>query len=312
MKNLQISPFVFQKALKEKTKENEGMILGSLIDALLTQPEEIDKKYIISKAIKPTGQLALFIDLLLENVKSVNITDNNFEEAYNSVGFKRKSLEEIIESFNQDGLQYYQEHKDASNGLKKLISEDLYGRAVKTYESLLYHPYTKEYFEQKEHIELIKQLSILWKYKGIQFKAILDLVKIDYSNKIIHLCDIKTTSSPIYAFKESVKQYQYWLQLGMYSCALYDWIITNRQDLVGYDVQMKWIVESTTWPGTPRVFKFNELELAMNGGKVNGKKYKGFIQLVDDFKWYNENGWNIERELVENNGEIVLRIEDEI
>ena len=48
--------------------------------------------------------------------------------------------------------------------------------------------------------------------------------------------------------------------------------------------------------------------MGLKGFWNNGKKYKGVLELVDDYKWYLEkDSWSYNREIIENNGEIELR-----
>ncbi len=71
----------------------------------------------------------------------------------------------------------------------------------------------------------------------------------------------------------------------------------------------KFIVESTKTVGFPLVFRCSEefLNGGISGFKKDGKFYKGFIELIHDYKWYTENNsWTYNREIIEKNGEIEL------
>jgi len=64
------------------------------------------------------------------------------------------------------------------------------------------------------------ELQILWEWKGVKCKSMLDRVLIDKENKKISIVDLKTTFN-IAEFKESFKKYGYARQLAFYSLALY-------------------------------------------------------------------------------------------
>lgn len=87
----------------------------------------------------------------------------------------------------------------------------------------------------------------------------------------------------------------------------------------------KFIVESTTNPGNPLVFtcdeellkigKFGRESFRLKGvsstklidmyyGKTD--EVKGFNQLIEDYKWYLENGFEKKREIVEAQGEFQI------
>jgi len=64
------------------------------------------------------------------------------------------------------------------------------------------------------------ELQILWEWKGVPCKSMLDRLLVDKENKKISIVDVKTTSN-ISEFKESFKKYGYARQLAFYSLALY-------------------------------------------------------------------------------------------
>jgi len=64
------------------------------------------------------------------------------------------------------------------------------------------------------------ELQILWEWKGIKCKSMLDRLLIDKKNKIISIVDIKTTAN-ITEFRESFMKYGYDRQIAFYSLALY-------------------------------------------------------------------------------------------
>ena len=87
----------------------------------------------------------------------------------------------------------------------------------------------------------------------------------------------------------------------------------------------KFIVESTTNPGNPLVFTCNQelLEIGKSGRNAYNlcdkayvsdeytvymkfDKIKGFHQLIEDYKWYMENGFSVNREIAQSQGEFYL------
>lgn len=311
LRNLLKSQKYFLWALEQPKLESKSLTIGTVVDIMLTSPGKFEEEYIILEHAKPTGQLGIFIDKLLEFDATMSESGQNREIwAYEQVDFKRATFSAIMARFDAEGVDYYNEQKSVLNGLKKPIPKDVYERAVKVYESLLNNQFTWHYFKEQEGIELINQLEIVWSYSDIDFKSILDIIRINHNTKTIDVCDVKTTGKPLYQFKNSVIEYDYWLQLTMYALAIYQWIEKTRPELYGWDVNLKWIVEYTEYPGNPEVFVFSEYETGFNGGTINNRKIKGFKQLIDDFKWYNKNGWEHERNKIENNGEIPLTIFD--
>jgi len=104
------------------------------------------------------------------------------------------------------------------------------------------------------------ELQILWEWKGIKCKSMLDRLLIDKEKKLIHIVDVKTTSN-ITDFKESFFKYHYDRQGVFYTLALYDKIeeIANitKEELEDYTLQFV-IVAIDKGTTEIKVFKINE------------------------------------------------------
>lgn len=298
--------------------------LGSLVDALLSEPQEvIDKQFAIDSNInKPSDKL---LDLCNQIVKEVY-------EYTNLLGISNPKLLEdpliILDAREKTGynknlkedtlINKVLEYKDymlfkLENYNKVIIDSNTYNKAHEIVNSLLTNDKISKILDNCKQ----KQLEIYWNYNEEDCKSKLDFVKVDEVNKEINIYDLKTTSDYVYSFPKSIIKFRYDLQGAFYVSALYEYYSNNpellKDDLIKYTFNFYFIVESTSYPGTPLLYKLSEKDLScgVSGGilKSNKIKLKGFVELIDDLKWHKENNlWEYPREVYENNMEIETNI----
>lgn len=97
LKNFAKSPRDFIKYKLKSDKQTDAMRLGSLLDCLVTEPENFDKWFIINTATKPGGKGGDVCDLMLD-------ADNpmSYDDACIKVGYSRmpnQKVEEKIKNY---------------------------------------------------------------------------------------------------------------------------------------------------------------------------------------------------------------------
>jgi len=326
LRNLSVSPSYFKRIQEEEQEDKLHFLIGSCVDILITEPDKFWEKYalefqeVCEKV--PTGQMKEFTDTFYELSK---IHEDEVAEklAYDSVGFKRKgdTFEAVIIKFVEtcseyDDWLYRKGQYEEVNQNKQLISNTQYSLITKIVESLKTNRFTRKYFEGTIGTKTDKhlQLEIYWDYKGEKCKSKLDLVVVDHENKEIHPIDIKTTGNSVFSFDSSALKWRYDLQSSFYSSALY-WLINKSNDeywnkLKDYRIlPFKFIVESTKYPGMPLMYECSEkfLKGGIDGFDYQGRWYKGFIELINDYKWYRDNNsWDYSKDIIEKEGIIKL------
>ena len=321
LRNLSVGPAYFKKIQEEEQEDKEHFIIGSCVDILLTEPDKFWEKYalefqeVCEKV--PTGQMKEFIDNF--------VTQEDYQLAYDLVGFKRKGdtldvIKDKMSEFNDyysyllNKRRFYEEIKD-----KQFISNSQYSLITKIVESLKTNRFTRKYFEGTIGTKTDKhlQLEIYWEYKGEKCKSKLDLVVVNHENREIHPIDIKTTGNSVFSFDSSALKWRYDLQSSFYSSALY-WLINKSNDeywnkLKDYRIlPFKFIVESSKYPGMPLMYECSEkfLKGGIDGFDYQGRWYKGFIELINDYKWYRDNNsWDYSKDIIEKEGIISLKID---
>ena len=309
LKDLNLHPKYF-KGRDEETEERPlsgAFLLGSAVDCKLTTPELYDEQFAIIDVEKPTGQLGYYINRLL--------LGDTAEEAYDTTkawngGKLRDNIEKFKENFNTSGINYFNCVKKAEG--KHIMSLEEKNTIDLVCESLLTSDYTKDYFQiPNGNIEIYKQYPIYWEYNDVKCKSLLDFIEINHDDKTIQPLDLKTTGDSVSYFPNSVFKYRYDIQAAFYTYAV-GYSFANTYLNEKYTIlPFKFIVESTKYPGTPEMFKCSDELLAMgiNGRIRNGNFYKGFDQLITEYKWHLKNDkWDYKMDTYLNNGETLLTV----
>lgn len=283
----------------DEDEDSDAIIIGSLSDAYLTEPAQIDNYLVVDIPEVPSDN----IQKLCKDYSS----SGDFEVAYsrNPLSIKN-SLDRIKDRFEKEGKVYFdflqKSAKLISEG-KKLITLEQESLAKRVSTSLLTHTFTKHHFEQLPHIEIWYQKELYWDMMGVHCKAKFDLIRIDHENKVIYPNDIKVMSQSSLNFMTSFKRFEYYLQAAFYLRGFYETYGLVYKD---YDIQpFNFIVGSSKYPDTPMNWQISldDLNLGHYGGVINGVKIKGYEQLIEDYLWHTGNGlYDYPREVYQNHG----------
>ena len=221
LKNLDFSPRYAKSILEgKKTKKSPELIFGDLVDCLVFTPEIYDNKFIVSNVSKPTGQMEIFTDYLIE----ANATATNFEsifcyeDAYKAILIKENKiklqagLDKFIERFKIEGKPYF-DFAIQSTG-KDILSIDDYQKAIEIKSILTTNLFTNKYFNivnLKEYQEIVYQYSLYFLIDEIECKGLPDILDFDHYSKTIRYIDLKTTYKSIYDFSKTFIFYKYYL-----------------------------------------------------------------------------------------------------
>lgn len=288
---------------------------GDAFDCLMTTPNEWEDKFFVSNANKPDGIVATIINDVV------------------SKPFSRASLEESIEKYQYGGKNWkshtkglkilaYKEfirEKYQSNG-KIVLSKEQYQK-IRSMELLVKsHLHTRWIQEYRNHpqIESKTQVPIVFEYRGIKCKVLLDEIFINHADKWVLPIDYKTIGDSVKMFPKSARQRRYDVQGAFYRLALN---LTNSKD---YTVlPFHFVVASTTTGEAPLVYELSKHDeaIATIGGYYTGTDYipadqdlgevdlMGINQMVDLYKWHKDNDiWDVDKYIYESNGLIQQNI----
>ena len=314
-------------------EEKKHFIIGDAVDCQITRPpEEFLQKFHISNIVnKPSDTIKSIVNQVYDHVKEVYDIVGNIQEYgpaildscndhnYQSRWIDNTRIAKIVEAW-----EYWEDLKQAEG--KQILSEEENNLISAIVMSLKTNPIPAKYFEVSKDIEVIYQLAIFFPYGGIDCKGLLDMVIIDHHNKTIQPIDIKTMGDQTIYFPKSLRQRRYDIQAAFYTEGLEYFKERDEPKWKDYKIlPFKFIVESTVKPGNPLVFtcddtllkigKYGREAFRLKGvsetklvdmfyGKTD--EIKGFNQLIEDYKWYTEHGFDKSRKVEETQGEFEI------
>ena len=311
-------------------EEKKYFLIGDGVDMQLTRPiEEFNQKFHISNLQnKPSDTIKSIVNQVYDYVKEVNgtniLTIDKYTEAIldscNNHNYQPNWKSETRISKIVEAWEYWEDLKAAEG--KVVLSQEENDLISQIVMSIRTNSTTSKYFEKNNSsVEILDQFSIYFTYEGIECKALLDRIIIDHKNKTIQPIDFKTMGDQTLYFPKSLRQRRYDIQAAFYTEALKSKKVYETYEILPF----KFIVESTTNPGNPLVFTCNQelLEIGKSGRNAYNlcdkayvsdeytvymkfDKIKGFHQLIEDYKWYMENGFSVNREIAQSQGEFYL------
>lgn len=322
-------------------EEKKHFLIGDGVDIQLTQSlEAFNEKFHVSNVQnKPSDTIKSIVNQVYDNAIQMftlevkNISDPLYTEfiieACNSHNYQPNWKTETRVSKIIEAWEYWEDLKAAEG--KQVLSQEENDLISQIVMSIRSNSVTGPYFIPQPNQEILYQYPIYFSYNGVDCRALLDMVIVDHDKKTIQPIDIKTMGDQTLYFPKSLRQRRYDIQAAFYTEALsiskpYTYTHPKIAQSIPYTIlPFKFIVESTTNPGNPLVFtcdeellkigKFGRESFRLKGvsstklidmyyGKTD--EVKGFDQLIEDYKWYLENGFEKKREIVEAQGEFQI------
>ena len=292
-------------------KDSQAAIMGRLVETLLMEPDEFDKRFYMSAcATSPTGNMVTFVENLYR--ETIDATDEfgnvtrTFEEisrdAYSSSGFKIK-YEAVIQKFiGSDAEIYYNEiRKVRANNLTVVTSQDV-THAENIVSELRNNFATKDIVNlvNSSRYSVYDQLQVEgYEIDGHLFKSMMDKVIVDHQEKTIHPYDLKCTWSVENFYEEYYLYRRAYIQAYLYYYATKHLTLDENSELYGYTVKpLQFIVCDSTNYYNPLVYTLSDEDMkdAYEGFIHKGKSYPGVKYLIDELKWAMDmNIWNISK-----------------
>lgn len=239
-----------------KQVSTKAMIMGSLIDLLLCNPEDLQEEFIIRPYTVPSGQMKDYVEILFECYNNPSIlTDLSAEEyAYFKAGFKRDTLDKVRKRFEQEGREYYDILVESVD--KSIITPNDLNKANFVVNTL------KADDSLKEILSYDKQKMFINDELGFKIKT-------DFVGK--EIIDLKiVTNSPL-DFQNNIRMFNYDIQERLYSKTL--------------DKDFKFLVVNAEYPQHFVFWKFSEEDKIKSWEKILQIKKEILIRTKED-NWY--------------------------
>ena len=292
-------------------KDSQAAIMGRLVETILMESDEFDKRFYMSACVSsPTGLMLSFVEELYKY--TMNATDEfgnvtrTFEEisrdAYSSSGFKIK-YEAVIQKFiGSDTEIYYNEiRKVRANNLTVVTSQDV-THAENIVSELRNNFATKDIVNlvNSSRYSVYDQLQVEgYEVDGHLFKSMMDKVIVNHQEKTIHPYDLKCTWSVENFYEEYYLYRRAYIQAYLYYYATNHLTLDENSELYGYKVNpLQFIVCDSTNYYNPLVYTLSDEDMkdAYEGFVHKGKSYPGVKYLIDELKWAMDmNIWNISK-----------------
>lgn len=212
--------------LKEK-EISPNLTFGSVVDCLLTVPQEFDKKYAVCDFPDITEKIESTVKVLFTmygtTYKSLNdIPLHNLLDVLDAEAFQKTYKNETrTNNILTKGDKYYQTLCNTVG--KEVIPSETYIKAISCVEAVKNHEIAKKYFTNNPFDETKNyyQLKFKTELDGIEYKGMLDVIHVDYKNKTIDLIDLKTSGKPEWHFPESFIKWNYSMQSRLYFRIVY-------------------------------------------------------------------------------------------
>lgn len=295
-------------------EDNTGIRDGHLIDCkLLGTEEDFESQYFVGEIDKlPTPKEKLFADTLMSKtidyIDSEGIFQGDFieccREVYSEIGGVGNSkFETFISKFEGSEIEKYYLQLRKSIG-KKVISYNEVESADHTVKVLRTDENTKDLFNG----EGLNQLAIVFEYEGVQFKALIDRMKINHQERKIMSFDLKTSYS-VDDFGYQYLKLCYFIQQAIYEMAT---LAYCQEKYPNYEIEgfcfcvidAKAYYRPLIWN-----FEFNIGENPWFGFTHRGKNYKGIWEILEEINFHiNSNEWRIKKSHLDRQGKITFKI----
>jgi hypothetical protein len=339
---------------KEFDSSAEHFMIGSAVDCILTNSlEAFNEEYYVSSVEKLPSEAVIEIlnlvhnDLLQDYAEHLEVITGQDEplpvtpfhefvgelenwgtyilDACEKTGWQpRWGADAKLKNIVEPSSTYF---SDLCLGFGKTVISQAQNNTIKSIvHSLQTNPRTASFFDREFYSDMplytmYYQFPIYFEYKGIQCKALLDMVLVerDLEGRILSITgvDLKTMNGNTFYFPSSVKARRYDIQAAWYTLALHKhFAVPEGSDVIK---PFQFVVESTSYQGKPLNFVVDESLLGIgrygrraislhetdmfNGDAMASAilqyEIKGFEQLLNLYIYHSENGFTEEREIQE-------------
>lgn len=299
------------KALISNEKiDTPSLRFGSLVDTILTAPEEFDDRFYVADIDKFSDSIRLIVELLHQGCPEAETIDDCVEQymidTLNTVGYQSNWKDDTrTKKIKDAGADYFTVLKYSTG--KIVISPQEFSEAQQCVQTLRTHPFTYQIFECDEDEEIFYQLKFKGNVFDIDMRCMFDILKINHKEKWIRPIDLKTTGKNEEEFEKSYLDWNYWIQQNSYSEILFQ---TIKKDEYFKDFQIL--------PFQFCVINKNNLTPLIWQGDINfvneyslSKFNYTWWMLLKDADWHLQNGkFDYSKKSYENNGcnPIILKL----
>lgn len=218
-----------QSVFTEETESTPSLLLGSIVDTLLTEGESAyNLKFCVgdsSTEVSDTTQKAvsmLYTQFGTTYSSIEEISHDHLERVLNEANYRMSwRLATRIEKIKMDGQPLYDFYIKTQN--KTVVPADIDLKAREMVASLKSHEVTKHIFNKNPFCttKQLFQVKCSTEFNGVPYKCMFDNIEINVEKKTIQPRDLKTTSKSAWDFPANLIDYNYDLQAELYTMILH-------------------------------------------------------------------------------------------
>lgn len=202
----------------------QSLLEGSMVDCLITgSREEFDELYCVADFPSIGDKEQQVANMLYERYHDScemfsYIPSGAILAVINEVGWQKNWRDETrVRVISERTAMYYNLKTQA--GSKTVVDRPTYDRVINMVQALKTSPATQGYFADNDPLSPIKryyQLKFKARFEGVSYRCMMDLAVVDYEEKKIIPCDLKTSGHHEWDFQDSFLQWKYLVQSMLY------------------------------------------------------------------------------------------------
>lgn len=213
----------------EETEFTSSLLLGSIVDTLLTEGEEAyNLKYCVGDSSTEVSDTTQKVVSTLHTQYGTTyssieeIPEEHLERILNECAYRTSwKLPTRIDKIKKEGQPLYDFYRKTQN--KIVVPADVDLKAREMVSSLKAHDVTKHIFNDNPFstTEQLFQVKCLTTIHNVAYKCMFDNIEINHDQKTIQPRDLKTTSKSAWDFIHNFVDYNYDLQAELYTMILH-------------------------------------------------------------------------------------------
>lgn len=204
--------------------DTPSLLFGSIVDTILTDGMDVFNEQFIVVDINVTDSgkdICKKLTELYPNVTSFEeIPEEQVSLAAKEIGFWKADKWDKIRYREVMKTGNIAEYFNAlCNNTKRIVDSETYNDALKCVQTLKTSPATQGLFADNDSLSPVRryyQLKFAAKFGGVGYRSMMDLLIVDYEDKVIYPYDLKTCGIPEWDFESNFIKFHYFIQARLY------------------------------------------------------------------------------------------------
>lgn len=264
----------------------DGIIIGSIVDSLVTEGKPPDNMVVIDK--KPSNKALAILKALADRTDLPGVY---LLSVKNKAIIKEEcdSLAYYPKASTEQRIKYLKRYNKYVKALTKFGNDAM---IVSSYQYHEANALTKSIFDKFPILgdpNILGQVKVVGEINGTEIKGMLDFIYIDHENKEITPYDLKTGIGTHNTFFErGFLGWNYYIQSSLYKVLLTQ--VIAKTSLKDYTINNFRFLFCGRTDRLPIMYKVSDKwhEAGLKGFEVENKKYAGVYSLLEDYNHYVE------------------------